>query len=112
MPGEDIVERSAKPVDFMPLQDHFIHFEPIWGQKLKFFHPSPLQKKQQHLTTYKQALNPQYRNGPKFSGRQVWKNSLDPDQTASRGGVWSMSTMFVFAIPVCIVTHYSMESPY
>ena len=33
------------------------------------------------------------RNFPKFSDRQVWANSADPDQTA----VWSGSTLF--AIP-------------
>ena len=35
-----------------------------------------------------------YRNDPKFSDRQVWANSVDPDQTAPRGAVWSGSTMF------------------
>ena len=38
-----------------------------------------------------------YRNFPKFSDRQVWANSADPDQTAPRGAVWSGSTLF--AIP-------------
>ena len=38
-----------------------------------------------------------YRNVPKFSDRQVWANSADPDQTAPRGAVWSGSTLF--AIP-------------
>ena len=28
-----------------------------------------------------------YRNVPKFSDRQVWANSVDPDQTAPRGAV-------------------------
>ena len=28
-----------------------------------------------------------YRNIPKFSDRQVWANSADPDQTAPRGAV-------------------------
>ena len=28
-----------------------------------------------------------YRNDPKFSDRQVWANSADPDQTAPRGAV-------------------------
>ena len=28
-----------------------------------------------------------YRNFPKFSDRQVWANSADPDQTAPRGAV-------------------------
>ena len=39
----------------------------------------------------------EYRNVPKFSDRQVWANSADPDQTAPRGAVWSGSTLF--AIP-------------
>ena len=26
-----------------------------------------------------------YRNDPKFLDRQVWANSVDPDQTAPRG---------------------------
>ena len=30
-------------------------------------------------------FSPEYRNVPKFSDRQVWANSVDPDQTASRG---------------------------
>ena len=38
-----------------------------------------------------------YRNDPKFSDRQVWANSADPDQMAPRGVVWSGSTLF--AIP-------------
>ena len=29
----------------------------------------------------------QYRNIPKFSDRQVWANSADPDQAAPRGGL-------------------------
>ena len=28
-----------------------------------------------------------FRNDPKFSGRYVWANSADPDQTAPRGAV-------------------------
>ena len=28
-----------------------------------------------------------YRNDPKFSGRLIWANSADPDQTAPRGAV-------------------------
>ena len=28
-----------------------------------------------------------YRNVPKFSDRQIWANSADPDQTAPRGAV-------------------------
>ena len=38
-----------------------------------------------------------YRNGPRFSDRQVWANSADQDQTAPRGSVWSGSSLF--AIP-------------
>ena len=38
-----------------------------------------------------------YRNYPKFSDRQAWANSADPDQTAPRGAVWLGSTLF--AIP-------------
>ena len=38
-----------------------------------------------------------YRNDPKFSDRQVWANSADPDQTAPRGAVWSGSTLFAIA---------------
>ena len=34
-----------------------------------------------------------YRNDPKFSDRQVQANSVDPDQTAPRGAVWSGSTL-------------------
>ena len=31
-----------------------------------------------------------YHNDPKFSDRQVWANSVDPDQTNPKGlGVWS-----------------------
>ena len=40
---------------------------------------------------------PAYHNVPKFSDRQVWANSADPDQTAPRGAVWSGSTLV--AIP-------------
>ena len=36
-------------------------------------------------------------NDPKFSDGQVQANSVDPDQTASRGAVWSGATLF--AIP-------------
>ena len=34
-----------------------------------------------------------YRNVPKFSDRQVWATSADPDKTAPRGAVWSGSTL-------------------
>ena len=32
-----------------------------------------------------QRLYPDYRENPKFSDRQVWVNSADPDQTAHQG---------------------------
>ena len=38
-----------------------------------------------------------YRNVPKFSAKQVCANSVDPDETAPRRAVWSVSTLF--AIP-------------
>ena len=38
-----------------------------------------------------------YRNNPKFLDRQVWANSVDPDQTAPRGAVSSGSALL--AIP-------------
>ena len=34
-----------------------------------------------------QKRNIRYRNDPKFSDRQVWANSADPEQTAPRGEV-------------------------
>ena len=37
----------------------------------------------------------EYRTDPKFMDRQVWANSVDPDQTV--GAVWSGSALF--AIP-------------
>ena len=33
------------------------------------------------------VINSNYRNGPKFSDKQVWANSVDPDQTASDQGL-------------------------
>ena len=39
-----------------------------------------------------------YRKVPKFSDRQVWANSVDPDQTAPRA-VWSGSTLFAIPSP-------------
>ena len=35
-----------------------------------------------------------YHNSPKFWDRLVWANSADPDQTALRGAVGSVSTLF------------------
>ena len=51
--------------------------------------PHPALKTKKEIT--------KYHNFPKFSDRQVWANSADPDQTAPRGAVWSGSTLF--AIP-------------
>ena len=56
-----------------------------------------------------------YRNFPKFSDRQVWANSADPDQTAPRGAVSRSSLIWVCTVchSVCIVwTHYSMVEPH
>ena len=36
-------------------------------------------------------------NNPKYLNRQVWPNSVDPNQTAQYRAVWSWSTLF--AIP-------------
>ena len=35
----------------------------------------------------KPAQSSDYRNDPKYSDRQVWANSADPDQTAHTGAV-------------------------
>ena len=35
----------------------------------------------------KSLLESKYRNVPKFSDRQVWANSADPDQTSPKGAV-------------------------
>ena len=48
-----------------------------------------------------------YRNDPKFSGRHVWANSVDPDQTAPRGAVWSGSTLFASSVYI-FWTNFSM----
>ena len=51
-----------------------------------------------------------YHNDPKFSDRYAWANSVDPDQTAPRGAIWSGATLFFHSI--CIFwTHYSMVEP-
>ena len=42
-------------------------------------------------------LNLKCHNDPKFSDKQVWANSADPDPTAPRGAVGSGSSLF--AIP-------------
>ena len=36
-------------------------------------------------------------NDPKFSDRQVWANSVDPDQTAPERAVWSGSTLLAIS---------------
>ena len=38
-----------------------------------------------------------YRYVPKVSDRQVRANSVDPDQIAPRGAVWSESTLFAIS---------------
>ena len=43
---------------------------------------------------------------PKFSDRQVCTNSLDPDQTAPAGAVWSGSKLF--AIPSASFTRITL----
>ena len=48
-----------------------------------------------------------YQNGPKFSDRNVWANSADPDQTAPRGAAWSGSTLF--AIPSALFGHITQQ---
>ena len=48
-----------------------------------------------------------YRNDPKFSGRLVWANSADPDQTAPRGAVWSGSSLF--AVPFASFWHNTLR---
>ena len=48
-----------------------------------------------------------YRNYPKVLDGQVWANSVDPDQTAPKGAVWSGSTLF--AIPSALFGHITLE---
>ena len=43
--------------------------------------------KMQLLSMVHKFIGVSYRNFPKFSDRQVWANSVDPDQTAPRGAV-------------------------
>ena len=50
-----------------------------------------------------------YRNIPKFSDRQVWANSVDPDQTAPR----SLIRVYTVCNSLCIFwMHYSTEKSY
>ena len=68
---------------------------------------SKLGAKQYNFTPSKYCKNPKNighikllvmnRHDPKFSDRQVWANSADPDQTGPREAVWSGTTLF--AIP-------------
>ena len=39
-------------------------------------------------------ININYRNDPKFLDKQVRANSVDADQTAPTGAVWSGSSLF------------------
>ena len=49
---------------------------------------------------------PNYRIFPKFSGRQVWANSADPDQTAP------LIRVYIVCNSLCIFwMHYSKETP-
>ena len=44
-----------------------------------------------------------YCDVPKFSDRQVWANSLDPDQTAPRGnGIEEQSDQGLHCLPFCL----------
>ena len=45
------------------------------------------QQKNQWLENSDLETKDIYRNDPKFSDKQVWANSADPDQTAPRGAV-------------------------
>ena len=49
----------------------------------------------------------EHRNDPKFTDRQAWANSVDPDQLAPRGPVWSGSTLF--AIPSASFGHVTLR---
>ena len=40
-----------------------------------------------------------YRNDPKFSNRQVWTNSVDPDQTAPLGLLLQQSDQGLHSLP-------------
>ena len=51
-----------------------------------------------------------YRNDPKFSDRQVWANSVDPDQTAPRGAVWSGSTLFAALSNIFWMHHSTVKA--
>ena len=53
--------------------------------------------------------NQKYLNFPKFSDRQVWANSADPDQTAPKG---SLIRVYTVCNSLCIFwMHYSKETP-
>ena len=52
------------------------------------------------------TLPTEYHNDPKFSDRQVWANSVDPEQTAPKEAVYPGSTLF--AIPSALFGHISL----
>ena len=61
---------------------------------------------QRHSASHSQKY---YRNFHKFSDRQVWANSADPDQTAPS----SLIRVYTICHSVCTVwTHYSMVEPH
>ena len=55
--------------------------------------------------------NIDYRNFPKFSDRQVWTNSVDPDQTAPRLLLERNSLIRVYTVCHSIWTFYSIVEP-
>ena len=60
-----------------------------------------------YLILWRNVENDKYRNDPKFSDRQAWANSVDPDQTAP------LIRVYTVCHSVCIVwTHYSMVEPH
>ena len=52
------------------------------------------------------GFNVWYRNFPKFWDWQIKANNVDPGQTASRGAVWSGSTLF--GIPSASFGHITL----
>ena len=40
-----------------------------------------------HILKESECIKYMYRNDPKFSDRQVWANSVEPDQTANQEAV-------------------------
>ena len=70
--------------DFHPLRVSWRFWNSSWASRSRCSFTDKIS-----LFAYK------YRNVPKFSDRQVWANSVDPDQTS--GAVWSGSTLFAFS---------------